>query len=70
MISACDGGTTSSSAPCSRIIGQDSMSTKWIGTRARYRSAASGYGPTSVCTYRDSNLCVSPVANGSRSAMP
>ena len=35
MISACDGGTTSSSAPWSRIIGHEIMSTKWIGDRAR-----------------------------------
>ena len=59
-ISDCAGGTTSSSDPWSRIIGHEIMSTKWIGDRARYSSAASGYGPTSVCSYRDSNLWVPP----------
>ena len=35
MTSACAGGTTSSSAPWSTIIGLEIRSTKWIGDRAR-----------------------------------
>ena len=45
IVSACAGGTTSSSSPWNRITGPCSRSAKWIGERARYRSAASGYGP-------------------------
>ena len=68
--SACDGGTTSSSTPCRTSIGVDSSSVKLIGLRARYVSFASGHGPIIVCSYLLSNLCVSPSANGTRSAIP
>ena len=53
------GGTTSSSAPWSRIIGHESRSTKWIGDRARYRSAARDTAPPACARTRDSNLWVS-----------
>ena len=71
MISACAGGTTSSSAPCSSSIGRREQVDRVDRDSAPGRDrSASGHGPTSVCSYRDSNLCVSPVANGSRSLMP
>ena len=31
-------------------------SVKWIGLRSLYRSARSGYGPTSVCSYCELEL--------------
>ena len=41
-ISACDGGTTGSSSPCSSSTGQDSPSTMFSGARARVEVARLG----------------------------